>query len=37
MAAAILLRNDFDGLALRELGKMTKDAAQARRLRIRPV
>jgi transposase len=31
MAAAILLRNDFDGFALRELGKMTKDAAQARR------
>ena len=32
MAAAILLRDDFDGPALRELGKMTKDAAQARRL-----
>jgi hypothetical protein len=32
MAAAISLRNDFDGQALRELGKMTKDAAQARRL-----
>ena len=32
MAAAISLRNDFDGQALRDLGKMTKDAAQARRL-----
>jgi len=32
MAAAISLRDDFDGLALRELGKMMKDAAQVRRL-----
>ena len=32
MAAAISLRNDFDGPALRELGKLTRDAGQARRL-----
>jgi transposase len=32
MAAAIALRDDFDGPALRKLGKGTKDAAQARRL-----
>ncbi len=32
MAAAIALRDDFDGLALRRMGKRTKDAAQARRL-----
>ena len=32
MAAAIALRDDFDGLALRRLSKQTKDAAQARRL-----
>ncbi len=32
MAAAISLRDDFDGAALRRLGKLTKDAAQARRL-----
>ena len=32
MAAAISLRDDFDGGALRRLGKLTKDAAQARRL-----
>jgi len=32
MAAAIALRNDFDGPALRRLGKLTKNAAQARRL-----
>ena len=33
MAAAIALRDDFDGLALRRMSKQTKDAAQARRLR----
>ena len=32
MAAAIALRDDFDGSALRRLAKGTKDAAQARRL-----
>lgn len=32
MSAAISLRDDFDGPALRRLGKATKDAAQARRL-----
>ena len=32
MAAAIMLRDDFDGPALRRLAKGTKDAAQARRL-----
>jgi transposase len=32
MAAAIALRDDFDGPALRQLAKGTKDAAQARRL-----
>src|SRR6056297_3590286 len=32
MAAAVLLRDDFDGSALRRLAKGTKDAAQARRL-----
>lgn len=32
MASAIALRDDFDGPALRRLGKMTKDAAQTRRL-----
>jgi len=32
MAAAIELRNDFDGPALRRAGKLTKDAAQTRRL-----
>ncbi len=32
MTAAVLLRDDFDGPALRKLGKLTKDAAQARRL-----
>ncbi len=32
MAAAIALRDDFDGLALRRMSKQTKDAAQARRL-----
>ena len=32
MAAAIALRDDFDGRALRRLAKGTKDAAQARRL-----
>ena len=32
MAAAIVLRDDFDGPALRRLAKGTKDAAQARRL-----
>ncbi len=32
MASAIALRNDFDGPALRRLGKATKDAAQTRRL-----
>ena len=32
MAAAIALRDDFDGLALRSMSKQTKDAAQARRL-----
>ena len=32
MAAALLLRDDFDGPALRRLAKGTKDAAQARRL-----
>ena len=32
MAAAIALRDDFDGPALRRLAKGTKDAAQARRL-----
>ncbi len=32
MSAAISLRDDFDGPALRGLGKTTKDAAQARRL-----
>ena len=32
MAAAVLLRDDFDGPALRRLAKGTKDAAQARRL-----
>ena len=32
MAAAIGLRDDFDGPALRKLGRLTKDAAQARRL-----
>ena len=31
MAAAIGLRDDFDGAALRRLAKGTKDAAQARR------
>jgi hypothetical protein len=30
MAAAIGLRDDFDGPALRKFGKLTKDAAQAR-------
>ena len=32
MAAAIALRSDFDGMALRRLAKGTKDAGQARRL-----
>ena len=32
MAAAILLRKDFDGKALRGLAKKAKDGAQARRL-----
>ena len=32
MAAAIGLRDDFDGPALRKFGRLTKDAAQARRL-----
>ena len=32
MAAAIALRDDFDGPALRRLARGTKDAAQARRL-----
>jgi transposase len=32
MAAAIALRDDFGGPALRRLAKGTKDAAQARRL-----
>ena len=32
MAAAVRLRTDFDGTALRGIGKATKDAAQARRL-----
>ena len=32
MAAAIALRDDFDGFALRRVSKQTKDAAQARRL-----
>ena len=32
MASAIALRNDFNGPALRGLGKATKDAGQARRL-----
>ena len=32
MAAAIALRDDFDGPALRRLAKGTKDASQARRL-----
>jgi transposase len=32
MAAAVLLRDDFDGPALRQLAKGTKDAAQVRRL-----
>ena len=32
MASAIALRSDFDGPALRRLGKATKDAAQTRRL-----
>ena len=32
MAAAIALRDDFDGPALRRLAKGTKDAAQARQL-----
>ena len=32
MASAIALRDDFDGLALRRLSKLTKDAAQTRRL-----
>jgi transposase len=32
MAAAVLLRDDFDGPALRRLARVTKDAAQARRL-----
>ena len=32
MAAAIALRSDFDGMALRRLAKGTKDSAQARRL-----
>ena len=32
MAAAIALRSDFDGIALRRLAKGTKDSAQARRL-----
>jgi transposase len=32
MAAAIALRSDFDGMALRRLAKGAKDAAQARRL-----
>ena len=32
MAAAVSLRDDFDGPALRRLAKVTKDAAQARRL-----
>ena len=32
MAAAVLLRDDFDGPALRRLAKGRKDAAQARRL-----
>ena len=34
MAAAIALRDDFSGPALRKLGKVTKDAAQARRLLV---
>ena len=32
MAAAIELGDDLDGPALRKLGRLTKDAAQARRL-----
>jgi hypothetical protein len=32
MTSGILLRDDFDGFALRALAKGTKDAAQARRL-----
>lgn len=32
MAVAIALRDDFSGPVLRKLGKVTKDAAQARRL-----
>jgi hypothetical protein len=32
MAAAIRLREDFDGSALRRLAKGTRDAAQVRRL-----
>src|ERR687898_2037850 len=32
MAAAVSLRDDFDGPALRRLARVTKDAAQARRL-----
>jgi transposase len=32
MAAAFFLRDEFDGSALRGLGKMTKDTAQARPL-----
>lgn len=32
MGAAVLLRDDFDGPTLRRLARVTKDAAQARRL-----
>ncbi|MGX1255994.1 transposase [Sinorhizobium fredii] len=32
MGSAILLRDDFDGRALRQLARQTKDANQARRL-----
>jgi len=32
MGSAILLRDDFDGTALRQLARQTKDANQARRL-----
>ena len=32
MAAAVMLRSDFDGRGLRSLAKATKDAAQGRRL-----
>lgn len=32
MGSAVLLRDDFDGAALRQLARQTKDANQARRL-----